>query len=211
MTTQKITIHRALAELKIIDDRIKRQLNEFRPVGIRQKDRPVNDYYDLADFENDASKTFQSVNDLITRKNNLKNAIVKANAETKVQIGDKKMTIADAINFKTLIEYKKALANRLEQVLHSSKAELEKMNARIDENVQKLLEAALGKDQGKWDKTSVAAIQEPYEEKNKFELVDPLNAEKTVSELRKDIEDFESEVDATLSEINAITFIEIEQ
>lgn len=211
MTKQKITIHRALAELKIIDDRIKRQLNEFIPVGIRQKGKLVNNYYEEDIFKEDAKSTYQSIKDLLERKNKLKNAIVKANAETKVEVAGKTMVIADAINYKTLVDYRKQLAGRFDQVLRSTKSELENKNSMMDENCQRILEAALGKDHGKWDKTSVDAIQAPYLESNQFELVDPLDAEKTKKELLDELDKFSAEVDSCLSEINAITFIEIEQ
>ena len=53
------------------------------------------------------------------------------------------------------------------------------------------------------------AIVEPFVKRNEFHLVDPLNIENKIRELEKEVDDFELEVDAALSEINAITTIEI--
>ena len=67
----------------------------------------------------------------------------------------------------------------------------------------------MGKDNVKIGENDVNSITEPYIEKNEFHLVDPLNLAKTIEDLSDEIEDFESNVDAALSEINALTFIEI--
>jgi hypothetical protein len=46
-------------------------------------------------------------------------------------------------------------------------------------------------------------------ESNEWHLSDPLNIVDKIDALEKEVSEFETEVDATLSEINAITFIEI--
>jgi hypothetical protein len=71
------------------------------------------------------------------------------------------------------------------------------------------LEAALGKDNVKAGKDDVEAIRKPYIEANEFHLFDPLKVEETVEKLEKEVSEFEAEVDAVLSEANAVTFIEI--
>ncbi|GAG32212.1 unnamed protein product, partial [marine sediment metagenome] len=73
----------------------------------------------------------------------------------------------------------------------------------------KLAEAALQKDNVKINDGDAVAITEPFIKKNRFELVDPLKVEELTEELQTDVDDFETEVDAVLSEINAITFIQI--
>ncbi len=55
----------------------------------------------------------------------------------------------------------------------------------------------------------VRAIVEPFIKRNAVTLVDPLNVEVLVENLQKEVDDFEVEVDAVLSETNAITIIEI--
>lgn len=209
MTKQSVTIHRALSELKIIDDRITRQLTELIPVGTKQKDKRVNGYYEEVEFIESAKAGLQSVQDLIVRKNVLKNAIVNSNAVTQVKVGDVEMSVADAINFKSLIEYKKNLADTIDSGLRSARATLEKNNAKVEEVVQTLLEAALGKDNVKTGTTDVDSIRDPFMEKNEWSIVDPLDAEKLVSKLRDEIDGFSSDVDAVLSESNAITLIEV--
>jgi len=113
MTKVKMTIHRALAELKLIDSRIEKQISLIEPSGLMQKDKLVNNLHTKDSFEKETKAKLQSATDLIERKNKIKSAIVKANGETTVIIGDNAMTIADAINFKTVITVKKNLIDTL--------------------------------------------------------------------------------------------------
>ena len=106
---EKITIHRALAELKTIGSRIDKSIEEFTPAGMMQKDRPVNNFKPKEEFEKLVKQKFQSTTDLINRRNRIKTAIVQANSKVIVKIAGKEMTIADAINLRTTIVYQKKL------------------------------------------------------------------------------------------------------
>lgn len=209
METTKMTIHRALSELKIIDARIEKAISTIEPTGVTQKDKLVNQFYKKEDFEKEAKSKFQSVNDLIERKNKIKSAIVKANGVTQVEINGDKMTIADAINFKQVIDFKKKLIATLEQKHRNAKAVAEKNNKQVEDNALRLAEAALQKDNVKINDGDAVAITEPYLVKNQFHLIDPLKVDELVENLQSEVNDFESEVDAVLSEINAVTVIEI--
>lgn len=207
----KMSIHRALSELKMIDARIEKAILAIEPTGVTQKDKLVNQFYKREDFEKEAKSKLQSVNDLIERKNKIKSAIVKANSVTLVEINGNKMTIADAINFKQVIEFKKKLISTLEQKHKNAKVTVERNNKQVTDNALKLAEAALQKDNVKiGDNDAVAiTITEPYLDKNQYHIVDPLEVDKLVETLQIEVSNFECEVDAVLSEINAITNIEI--
>ena len=209
MEVQKMTIHRALSELKLIDARIEKAISAIEPTGVTQKDKLVNQFYNKDDFEKNAKANLQSVNDLIERKNKIKSSIVKANGITQVEINGEKMTIADAINFKQVIDFKKKLIATLEQKHRNAKAVAEKNNKQVEDNALRLAEAALQKDNVKINDGDAVAITEPYLTKNQFHLVDPLKVDELVEKLQTEVNDFESEVDAVLSEINAVTVIEI--
>lgn len=209
MQKTKMTIHRALSELKLIDARIEKAISAIEPTGVTQKDKLVNQFYNKDDFEKKAKANFQSVNDLIERKNKIKSAIVNANGITQVEINGEKMTIADAINFKQVIDFKKKLIATLEQKHRNAKAIAEKNNKQVEDNALRLAEAALQKDNVKINDGDAVAITEPYLTKNQFHLVDPLKIDELVEKLQIEVNDFETEVDAVLSEINAVTLIEI--
>lgn len=209
MSKESMSIHRALAELKLIDNRISKGIEQMVPVGSVQGDRLVNGVYTEKDFVSKAKSDLQSVQDLIKRKIEIKSAIVKANGSTKVKIGGKKMTIADAISFKNIIELKKSLVSRVVSVNTSAIANTERNNSTAETNALGLAKAALGKDNIKLGDDDVNNVTESYLKTNTFTLVDPLKSADLAKELQNEIDEFEAEVDATLSEINAITIINI--
>lgn len=209
---EKMTIHRALAELKTIDDRIEKATLSIEPTGIMQQGKPVNGFYQKDDFENKAKAAYQSVVALITRKQKLKSAIVAANAVTIVKIAGKELTIAEAINHKTIIAMSRSLIAALDKKHSTAKAKATTENEKIKSIALENAKIMLGK-QGD-SKVSpndddVKNIMDPFVKRNEFLLVDPLNAEALIEELSKDVQSFVMEVDAALSEINATTLIEV--
>lgn len=206
----KMTIHRGLAELKLLDARIKKGIDQLLPTGIMQEGKLVNEHYPKDDFEKSAKSKFQSIQDLIRRKGLIKSAIVKANIETGVEIAGKQYSIADAINFKSIIELRKALLQELEAKHRQAKAIAEEKNNKVESNALKLAEAALQKDNVKINDGDAIAITEPYLKRNKYHLINPLDVESLTAKMQEEIDEFEMEVDAILSEINAVTYIEIE-
>lgn len=206
---EKVTIHRALSELKLIGAKIEKSITEVVPSGITQKNKLVNGVYQKEEFEKTAKAKFQSVIDMITRRNKIKSAIVKANGVTEVTIAGEKMTISDAIQLKTVIGYQKSLIINLKTKHNAAKAQMEKNNTQIDNNGLELAKVALSKEGVKIGDDDVKKVVGPYLEDNRFSLVDPIGVDQKVEEMEKKVIDFEAEVDAVLSEINAITLIEI--
>lgn len=206
-----MTIHRALAELKLIDSKIEKAISVIEPTGVMQTNKPVNGFYKKEDFETEAKAKFQSVVDLIERKNKIKSAIVTANGVTQVEISGVKMTISDAINFKSVIVFKKNLIATLVKKHNAVKSkftvENEKVNNVALENA-KIMIGKQGDDRVKPTDEDVKNIVEPFVKRNEFHLVDPLKVEELAEKLQNEVNNFEVEVDAVLSEINAITVIE---
>ena len=207
-----MTIHRALSELKLIDSRIDKAIGVLEPTGLMKLGKPVNGFVTKEDFGKDVKAKYQSVVDLIDRKNSIKSAIVAANGSTDVKIGEKVMTIADAINFKTVIAVKKRLITRLTQWHTTVKSRFIKENEEVNRvalDNAKIMIGKQGDDRVKATDEDVKKIMEPFVKRNEFHLVDPLEIDKLTEILQNEVDEFEAEVDAVLSEINAITFIEV--
>lgn len=205
---ERMTIHRALSELKLIDAKIEKAIASISPTGMYQKDKLINGQAKEEDFRSDAQGYYDSALDLMKRKTAIKSAIVTSNGITTVVIGEQVMTVADAINAKAIIKFKKKLIETLSGRHRSVLAALNNNNSMVNQNCQKLLEAALGKDAVKAGKDDVEAISKPYLTANEFHLFDPLKVDEKIKALEKEVGDFEADVDAVLSESNAVTFIE---
>jgi hypothetical protein len=209
METTKMTIHRALSELKLIDAKIDKGIAEIIPIGIYQKGKKINNHYAEDDFKDMAGSHFASVSDLIQRKVKIKSAIVKSNGLTTVKVGGKTMTVSDAITFKRIIEQKNKFLTVLKQHRDNSMANINRANEMVNSNLNTLLQNAMGKDNVKASKEDIDAISKPFLDNNTFHLFDPLNLNEKIKELEVEIGDFQAEVDAVLSESNAITLIEV--
>jgi hypothetical protein len=205
----KMTIHRALSELKLIDAKIAKSIREVQPVGIHQKGKLINGHIKQEDFATNAKSKSDSIEALFNNKVAIKTAIVESNTKTKVTVAGKEYSVADAITFKSVIATKKQYIDILKNINTRTIGELNKNNEIVNSNIQKILEASLGKDNVKTSGTEVDAIRKPFMEANEFHLFDPLELTKKIEALDNEVTQFEAEVDATLSESNAVTLIEI--
>lgn len=205
-----MTIHRALSELKMLDKRIGSKINELDIFGIYQKGQKVFGIYPPDEFTLEAKGNYQSVVDLIFRQRNIKSAIVLSNSVTKVTVAGKEMTVAEAITFKELVKHEEEFLRKLRYLFGIAKDKLAQVNKQVDDQLQKILEATLGKDNVKVGADDYKAVAEPFLEKNRFHFLDPINAQEEIKKKEDFIEKFKSEVDAVLSESNASTFISID-
>lgn len=206
----KITIHRALTELKTISDRIDSSIYDLEVAGTYSSAKKlIKGYKPLVEFEKDVKADYQSVLALMTRRIALKSAINKANTMTNITIGDFEMTILEAINYKNAIVSKKELLRKLKSQRDAKLSEMNRHNELVSQKADNLAEIALGKDGVRSKSEDVEAIRKPYIESNELTLSDPLGLDKTIKDLELEINNFDAEVDATLSEINATTFVEV--
>ena len=203
MTTLSIT--RALVELKTLDSRINKALTS--DVYIVCKTKQKNFHIVESEFKKTVEANFQSVNDLINRRNAIKNAIILSNVNTMVEVAGEKMSVAAAIEKKNMIAYKKnllfLLKDQRQKSIIESEAHKIKVQAKIDTNIQ----LVCGKD--KPDAAAIQSISESITKGDPVEIYDPLGLDTVIANLEKTIEDFVANVDYVLSESNALTTIEI--
>ncbi len=205
----KMNIHRALNELKLADAKIEKLIKEIEPIGIYQKGKLVNARSTEEDFTKNAKAKFQAISDLIARKNKIKTAIVLSNGVVKVKVGANEMTVAEAINYKAIVLLKKQLIDRLKKDNNACTADLVKRNQTISDNAEKIVIAAAGKEVKDVSKDQYNLYTEKYFDTNTFLVCDPLEIVKTIETMESGIMEFESEVDAVLSESNALNEITI--
>lgn len=205
----KMTIHRSLAELKVADAKIQKAISEIEPIGIKQEDKLVNGKFEEQKFIESAKSNFQSIEDLIKRKQALKNAIVLSNSQTKVKVAGVEMTVADAITEKANAELKIKFIDNLRAKARKATADLVKQNEVISERREAFITATFGNDRSKVKTDELTALTKTFNATNEYSLVDPLNLEEKISKMANELTEFLGEVDAVLSESNAITTIEI--
>lgn len=211
MTHEKMSVHEALAELKMLDKRIidKISKNEFCYTVRHNVDKI--DGTPVQEVKERIKSVYDSIMDLSARRAAIRNALSDSNARTKVRIGDKEYSVAEAIEMKKSgIKMKEYFLRRLRDNYTVCISEISRANG------DKLLNAAdsyvsgLYGNKEKASSEEVQKAREAYIVQNTIELVDPVKISETIENLSNEITEFVSKVDAKLSVSNAITEIEIE-
>lgn len=114
MTNETMTVHKALCELKTLDARIKKAVESSVYVFANKHSNAKVSGLSVSDYCAEIKSAYQSATDLIARRDAIKRAVVLSNATTKVTVGGKEYTIAEAIEMKNHgIPTQQTLLNKL--------------------------------------------------------------------------------------------------
>lgn len=216
MNSERMTIHKALSELKIIDDRITKAIYAGTYVLANKHSNNKIHGMTVDEFKNDMKADFQKVSDLIARRNAIKRAVVASNAVTKVKIGGKEMTVATAIESKNHgMELKEVFKSYLERQYTAAKQELDKnsgdlLEKRAENYVLSVIQAQPKDSKMTVDSDVMKNLRAQYIKDNAYDIIDPIDVKKVIEDLDNEISSFMTEVDAALSCSNALTVIEVE-
>lgn len=210
----KISITRALAELKRLDDRLNRMTTDqsiFVSVAVGQGDKQK--VLGVSDTVQNVVSQIQSnrdrVNSMIEQRAKIKAAVVASNAATKVKLGSREMTVAEAIELKKSIDVRRNMLTTYRRQVTQANALVAKQNAALEAQIETNLATIYGNEKGKVDASMFEAIAKPQREQKEASLIDPIKINDLIKSLEEDISLVETELDFSLSEINAKTEIEV--
>lgn len=211
MTTETMTIHRALSELKIIDSRIDKTISEGVFVCANKHSNAKISGMTINEIQDAMKSSLDSITSIITRKNAIKRAVDLSNATTKVSINGSEMTVIEAINLKNHgLESKQELLNAMKRQYSGAITKATTENNTLNERAEAYVIGMYGGKDTKTDPSTITKAKQEFIEMNTIDVVDGINIVKTIKSLEEEIFNFMAEVDATLSESNAITQITIE-
>lgn len=210
--TEKMTIHKALSELKVLDSRISDAINATSFVVANKHSNTKIAGSNISDYTGKVKSDYQSIRTLIHRRNAIKRGVTKSNATTVIDVNGEKMTVAEAIDMKAKgVDYLQTLANQISaQLAHAKRIadteNGERLSAKADEYIKAMFAGV--------DMKNVAEetnkVRETFMQAQTVEIVDPIGAESICKELRDYTDGFLSELDSALSVSNALTTIVIE-
>lgn len=208
----EMTVQRALNELKIIDERLNKRLQEFTIIGTKKvsETRVVETRESVVEFENRAKGALDSVDGLLKRKNALKHAIMQSNATTMIEVGGKTYSVMTAIDRKRTIEGEKMVVRHMREALGFAEYKVNQENDKMESYIQRQTNAMASGDLSSKKDDYIIAFEKSYREQNSWELVDPLKVRDLIEKREQEISMFELEIDTALTVSNAITKIEIE-
>ena len=216
MTKETMTIHRALAELKTMDDRIEKAITSVNyTMAVKHSAEKISGV-PVAEVKENIKNGYQKVQSLIARRNAMKRAVVLSNATTKVMIGNVEYTVAEAIEMKNHgVEYKKTLRYKLVTDHRMAQATFdansgEVLEKKAEQYIISVIAAQPKDSKMSIDSDAMKAMRADYLKNNAYDMIDPINVIKTIEALDAEITEFETEIDACLSVSNATTVIEFE-
>lgn len=209
---ETMTVHKALCELKVLGDRIDKEIDSLNFLTLNKHGNQKINGVPVKDYIENVRANFKSVMTLINRRNAIKGAIINSNAVTKVIIGKKEYTVAEAIDMKAngMSNPQKILRNlELQWNRSLSMAEREngeKLDARADAYVKSLYEGSDMKNLS----DDIQKVRETFVASQTVDIIDPIGAQDVMRNLKDGIDTFMADVDSALSVSNALTNIEIE-
>lgn len=202
----QMNLHKALSYKKLLGKKISKLTDDISVVGLKTK-ASENEYLtkkSVKEFNDEVKASYTKLQDYIKNYTKVCNAITLSNATTKVVIDGKEMTVSDAINRKNNIHLEEELLRTLKYEYSDVIDRIERGNSALENKIDKLREIDAKE---KLDKQSTYQLMRDTES---WELVNPLNIDKEISELENSIMNFKSEVDCVLSTSNAQTIIELD-
>ena len=210
MKTETMTVHQALCELKVLNKRVSKTINETKPISFKEHSSRKVDGITETDFTEQAKASHNSAIDLINRQIAIKAAVNQYNAEKIVTVAGKDYTVAQAIWMMQFgIKEKKTLLDRYANMLTMVNATIERENGqRLNDRAEAFTVSMCG-NKDKADPKAFNDSIEEYKKNHALELVDPLGIRKVISDMENEISEFEAGVDAAIQVANATTTLEI--
>lgn len=216
MTIETMTLTRALAETKTISKKLEKSMSNIYIAYAQGLDKnkvvaaPGLVGKSLDEVETSITANFQSTENLIKRYRAIKKAIILANATTEVSIAGEVMTIAEAIERKNSIELDKNFLNILKQQQSACNQALSTLAIRLSTTIERAIDTLCGSDRSKINEDQIKILTDTKKQEFEPSLIDPNKISQYIEKLQENIEQFELEINFSLSEINAKTELTIE-
>lgn len=211
MTTETMTIHKGLATIKTLEERINKAISSCRFVFTLKHSMDKVNGKPLDEVKKNIMSDYDSIKDMMRRKYAIKQAIVMSNSVTRVKIADMDMTVAEAIEMKNnAIKMVKSLRDRMIFQMNLANNEATRANETLDDRADNYIRSLYeGKDPKKMGE-ELKSMRQTWADAMYIDIVDPLEIGEKIKALDNFCTLFLAEVDAELSSSNAITQITVE-
>ncbi len=211
MTTETMTITKALSELKILNKRIRDEITSATFCDANKRVMRMLKGKSLNDAKAEMQGNYDKITNLINRNNAIKKAVTKANASTTITVGGDQLSIAEAIymknegidNLKTLLTTMSIQYTRAQDLIQRGNGD--NLTRACEDYIVKLF----GSGENKNSIEGIEAERAKYIEDNTIDLIEGVDTAKAIETLKNKIDTFEAEVDAAITVANATTTIEI--
>ena len=212
MTTEKMSVHKALCELKTLDSRIQKSIQQAVFVFANKHANTKISGVPVGEYSAEVKAAYQSVKDLIARRDAIKRAVTLSNAAVKVVIGGKEYTVAEAIEMKNHgISHLQLLLRKLETDNQRARRESDNNNGEaLEDRADEYVKSLYGNVDMKGASEEIKKVRADFIAAQTMEIVDPIGIRAEMERIEKEINNFTVEIDSALSVSNALTELTIE-
>lgn len=219
----KMLVTQALDERDFLVKKIQRKIDNasFVDTSKPNVNKVSRNKIDKTKFDEDAKSAKDQITDLIRRFDDIDAAIGQSNANTKVDIeGVGEISVATAISLRSRIKgtgkyegesnFEDRLAKKISSEYDQSLTVVERENRNLEVKADEMRNSILGKDNKvKADSSESMEVVEEYVRKNTTEIQDPIDAKKTLEEMKDRKASLLRELDTKIKVANATTYIEV--
>ena len=209
MTVEKMNVHKALCELKTLEDRISKEIDDAIFVCANKHSNTKINGRSIQEYSDETRSVYQSITGLMRRRDALKRAVVLSNASAKVTIGGKEYTVAEAIEMKNHgIPLMRRLCTQLDICNRSAQEEANRNNGdRLELRADEYIKSLYGNTDLKNAGDEIRKVRADFIAAQTYEIIDPIKVQDEIKKLSDEISAFLVDVDSALSVSNAMTEI----
>ena len=217
--SEKMLVTQALDERDLLVKKIGDKIQKIQMVDTkkRNEEKTVNARVTPEEFGSTASAAYQSIMDLIDRFQRIDAAIVASNAASTVKTSYGEFTVAGAIALRNRLKrngiytdagaFELLLTAQIERQYQNAVQTAEYKNKGLESQAETMRLSILGKD-SKVKDTKPLEVVDAYIRENTTEVIDPLESQKKVQELKDKVDMLLTELDTQIKVSNATTMIE---
>ena len=217
--SEKMLVTQALDERDLLVKKIGDKIQKIRIVDTKKKneEKTIAEHVTPDEFGSAASASYQQIMDLIDRYQRIDAAIVASNAVSVVKTSYGEFTVAGAIALRNRIKeggiyqesgaFEKRLAAQMERQYQLAVQSADTKNKGLESQAETMRLSILGKDSKLKDEKPLEVV-DAYIRENATEVIDPLDSQKKVQELREKMDTLLTELDTQIKVSNATTMIE---
>lgn len=203
MAQVEMSLHRVIAEIKSQEAKLA-AINSTSFVATAASGADGIDTY-----KKQSQAAIDKISSAMKNLAALKAARNKANTSVVVKIAGKELTIDEALSQKAALPYKQQLVNVLQSQYNQAEQLVKNADAQIEQKVNQNI-AQMFSGTKKATEDEIALIRNTVSKANKQEIVATDGLKTLIDNLKKEIEEFTTEVDFVLSEANATNKVFVE-
>lgn len=204
----KMSLTRLLNEIKLANAKVQKKLTEDVKYFDVMASGKLKVYKSEDDMKKAVTAQLDSITDTIKLRDKYRKLLLQANNTTTITVNGAKLTIAEAIAKKESIKQEQDLVKVIRRQLQMAEANVTNIDNNNESKLDDIIKSAMGKDR-KTDSTEIESLTKMFRENNKVTLVDAGGAKKFLEDKEEEIEKFISDIDFSLSEVNAKTEVEV--